>query len=207
DAYAALDVPDPAAAPLVFVTHSIPTSMEEASGAHAPAPYSVQHLQVAEVVADRVGERTGWRPQWRLAYCSRSGNPATPWLEPDISDALTELHEQGAPGAVVAPIGFISDHMEVIYDLDTEARETADELGLPMERAATVGTHAAFVRGLVSLLLERAAVARGEGARRETVGDLGRWHEVCPAECCLVRHGRPTGVPAACQQAPTPSPA
>ncbi|WP_127130062.1 ferrochelatase [Georgenia sp. SYP-B2076] len=189
-------------APLVFVTHSIPTAMEIASGAQAPggATYSRQHLEIAADIAAEAARRLGHTVQWQLAYCSRSGNPATPWLEPDINATLTALHGDGTDRVVVAPIGFVSDHMEVIYDLDTEARETADGLGMTMERAATVGTAPAFVDGLVDLLLERAATERGENPDRAAVGAVGPWHDVCSPGCCLLRAGEPTGVPAACER-------
>ncbi|MEE6271931.1 ferrochelatase [Georgenia sp. MJ206] len=195
---------DAAAAPLVFVTHSIPTAMEAASGAGGPnggLTYSAQHLEIAREVAERAGERLGRELPWQLTYCSRSGNPATPWLEPDVNDALTDLHAAGTRAVVVSPIGFVSDHMEVIYDLDTEANATAEELGVRMERAATVGTHPAFVSALVDLLVERAAAERGEAPDRAALGPSGPWHDVCPPGCCLLRAGQPTGVPAACERA------
>ncbi len=188
------------AAPLVFVTHSIPTTMEVASGAQAPGTYSAQHLDVADEIARLAGERLGRTPDWHLVYCSRSGNPATPWLEPDVNDHLTALHEAGADQVVLAPIGFVSDHMEVIYDLDTEAAETARGLGMRLARAATAGTHPAFVAGLVDLLEERAATERGEAPDEAAVGALGAWHSVCPADCCLLRPDVEPRLPAACEQ-------
>ncbi|MFC7403586.1 ferrochelatase [Georgenia alba] len=199
-AYERLGVPPSPAAPLVFVTHSIPTTMEVASGVGNPASYSGQHLDVASVVAGRAAELLGAPIPWELAYCSRSGTPFTPWTEPDVSRSIAALHADGAANVVLAPIGFVSDHMEVIYDLDTEAKETADELGMPMERAATAGTHPSFVSGLVDLLLERAATERGEAPERPTLGTLGPWHDVCPPGCCYLRAGVDSGVPAACEQ-------
>lgn len=187
------------AAPLVFVTHSIPEAMEAASGTEMGRGYREQHEEIAEIIARRASERLGWELTWQLAYCSRSGDPRTPWLEPDVGEVLAALHEAGQPSAVVAPIGFISDHMEVIYDLDTEAKETADGLGLRMERAATVGTHPAFVAGLVDLLLERAAAERGEDPERPAEGPTGAWPDVCTPDCCLARAGEPTGRAAACE--------
>jgi ferrochelatase len=133
---------------------------------------------------------------WDLAYCSRSGPPGQPWLEPDVNDHLRRLHAEGVPGAVVVPFGFVSDHMEVAYDLDTEARETAAELGMAFVRAATVGTDPRFVSALVDLVLERAAVERGEVPARPSVGDRGPSHDVCPAGCC--RNLRSPERPAAC---------
>jgi ferrochelatase len=114
-----------------------------------------------------------------------------------VNDHLTALHAAGVPAVVVVPIGFISDHMEVIFDLDTEAAATARELGLPFARAATAGTHPAFVAGLVDLLLERAAAARGEQPERPVVegGPVG-WDD-CQPGCC--RNLRTPDRPALCQ--------
>jgi ferrochelatase len=103
---------------------------------------------------------TGRAPAWDLVFCSRSGPPSQPWLEPDVNDHLADLARAGVPGVAVAPIGFVSDHMEVRHDLDTEAAETARALGLPFARVATVGTDPRFVRALRDRVLERAAVER-----------------------------------------------
>ena len=124
---------------LVFVTHSIPTSMDETSGPDGDA-YSRQHRDVARLVTAGVAAATGTDHGLDLVYCSRSGPPTQPWLEPDVNDHLESLVADGVPAAVLVPIGFVSDHMEVKYDLDTEARATAERLGLPVARAATVGT-------------------------------------------------------------------
>jgi ferrochelatase len=185
---------------LVFVTHSIPAAMAESSG---PTPRSAAggyvdwHLAVADAVTRDVSVRRGRRYDHDLAFCSRSGPPSQPWAEPDVNDHLTALHAAGVPAVVVVPIGFISDHMEVIFDLDTEAAATARELGLPFARAATAGTHPAFVRGLVDLLLERAAAARGEQPERPVVegGPVG-WDD-CQPDCC--RNLRDPQRPALCQ--------
>ncbi|KAE8762108.1 ferrochelatase [Georgenia thermotolerans] len=187
-------------APLVFVTHSIPTTMEVASGTETTGSYSIQHLDVAALIAKAAGERLGHPVPWELAYCSRSGTPLTPWTEPDVNRTLHALHADGAAQVVLAPIGFVSDHMEVIYDLDTEARATADELGMRMERAGTAGTAPEFVAGLVDLLVERAATERGEAPERVSVGALGAWPDVCRPGCCRLRAGVDSGVPAACEQ-------
>lgn len=196
---------DPAAR-LVFVTHSIPTTMEEAS-AVSGAPYSAQHLDVAATVAAAVGERLGRPVEWDLAYCSRSGPPSQPWLEPDVNDHLEALHGQGVRSVVLSPIGFISDHMEVAFDLDTEALETAQELGLTAVRADSVGTREPFVRGLVDLVLERAALARALDAGAPApvgtaVGGLPAWRDVCRPGCCRQRAGVDSGIPAACSTDP-----
>jgi ferrochelatase len=168
---------------LVFVTHSIPEAMAASAGPGGGA-YEAQHADVAAVVAAAVAERTGRDLPWTLVYCSRSGPPSQPWLEPDVNDHLEELAAAGADGVVLSPIGFVSDHMEVRYDLDTEATQTAERLTLPVERAATAGTHPAFVAGLVDLVLERAAVEAGEDVRRPAAGRCGPSHDVCPVGCC-----------------------
>ena len=136
--------------------------------------------------------------EWTLAYCSRSGPPSQPWLEPDVNDLLGDLAGQGVRAVVLSPIGFVSDHMEVAYDLDTEALATAEELGLAAVRAGTVGTRAPFVAGLVDLVLERAALARSEDVEQASVGTLGAFRSVCRPGCCRRRDGEDSGVPALC---------
>jgi ferrochelatase len=183
---------------LVFVTHSVPDAMDDASGPGgdlSPA-YSAQHRDVASLVADAVGRELGRAVPWELVYCSRSGPPSQPWLEPDVGDHLRTLHASGAPGAAVCPIGFVSDHLEVAYDLDTEAREVAEEIGLPFARAATVGTDPEFVSALVDLLVERAAQERGEDVDRPVVGSRPPVATPCPPGCC--RNLRDPDRPAAC---------
>ncbi|WP_423463173.1 ferrochelatase [Promicromonospora sp. MS192] len=182
---------------LVFVTHSIPDTMEAASRI-SHATYSEQHLDLARVVAAQVAERVGHEVPWDLAYCSRSGPPSQPWLEPDVNDHLEALSGEGVRDVVLSPIGFVSDHMEVAYDLDTEALATAKDLGMTAVRAGTVGTREPFVAGLVDLLLERAAIARGEEVEEATVGALPAFRSVCAPGCCLRRDGEPSGVPALC---------
>lgn len=190
----------PDGAHLVFVTHSVPVAMDEASGPGGddgdlrPA-YSAQHADIASVVADAVGRELGRAVPWELVYCSRSGPPSQPWLEPDVGDHLRALHAAGVPGAAVCPIGFVSDHLEVQYDLDTEGRQVADELGLPFARAATVGVDPQFVAALVDLLLERAAQARGEHAAQPVLGARPPVQSVCPPGCCRNLRG---DRPAAC---------
>ena len=190
---AALDTLGAAAdgARLVFVTHSIPVAMAESSG---PEPRSLRgayvdwHTVVAAEVTRQVSARRGAAYGFDLVYCSRSGPPSQPWLEPDVNDHLSALAQAGTPGVVAVPIGFVSDHMEVIYDLDTEAAETARELGLPFARAATAGTAPVFVRGLVDLVLERAAAARGEQPDRPVVpGGVVGWYECQPGCCANLR--------------------
>jgi ferrochelatase len=179
DALAAL----PPGAHVAFVTHSVPEAMDAGSGPDGHA-YSAQHLALARTIATAVREQDGIDVPWSLVYCSRSGSPHQPWLGPDVGDHIRTLAGQGAPGVAVVPIGFVSDHMEVVYDLDTEARAVAAEVGLPFTRAATVGTHPSFVAGLVDLLVERAAQARGERPERRVVDGLPPVHVVCPVDCC-----------------------
>ncbi|HEY5821995.1 MAG TPA: ferrochelatase [Propionibacteriaceae bacterium] len=176
---------------LVFVTHSIPISMAETAGPEprsADGGYVDWHQAVAAEVTRQVSERRGLDYAHDLTYCSRSGPSSQPWLEPDVNDRLTELHEGGTPAVVVIPIGFISDHMEVIYDLDTEACATAAELGLPFARAATAGVHPVFVSGLLDLMAERAAAARGEEPPKPVAGGgpVG-WYECQPGCCANLR--------------------
>jgi protoporphyrin/coproporphyrin ferrochelatase len=182
---------------LVFVTHSIPIAMAESAG---PAPRSRRgayvdwHAAVAAEVAQRVDQQRARSYGHDLVYCSRSGPPGQPWLEPDINDHLRHLAGRGVPAVVVVPIGFVSDHMEVIFDLDTEAAATAEEGGLAFARAGTAGDHPAFVSGLVDLMVERAAAARGEEPTRPVLGSAAvGWYE-CRADCCpnMREPGRPT---------------
>jgi protoporphyrin/coproporphyrin ferrochelatase len=179
------DLPAAAAAGarLVYVTHSIPVTMAATSGPGGGA-YEAQHRAVAAAVTRDVDARTGIRHEHDLVYCSRSGPPQVPWLGPDVNDHLAAIAADGVPGAVLAPIGFVSDHMEVVFDLDTEACDTAARSGLPTSRAATAGTHPAFVAAIRDLLVERAAVERGLAVVRASIGPPGPSHDVCPAGCC-----------------------
>lgn len=158
-------------APLVFTTHSIPAAMAERSGPEGGA-YVRAHEQVAARVAGAVAERTrdraGKRP-YRLVYQSRSGPPGQPWLEPDVGAYLAELAAAGVTGVVLVPIGFVSDHMEVLFDLDVQARERADRLGLALVRASTPGTDPRFVALIRELVREQQA---------------GAGPALCPAWCC-----------------------
>ncbi|WUD72709.1 ferrochelatase [Streptomyces sp. NBC_00510] len=180
---------------LAFTTHSIPTAAADTSGRpedHGEGgAYVAEHLDTARVIADAVREATGTDRPWKLVYQSRSGAPHIPWLEPDICDHLEELHASGAPAAVMVPIGFVSDHMEVKYDLDTEATAKAAELGLPVARAATVGADPRFAAAVRELVLERAATERGLTPERCALGALGPSHDVCPVGCCPARSPRP----------------
>ncbi len=155
---------------IVFTAHSIPLRMAQKSA------YAAQLREAGRLVAEGVGRRT-----WQLAYQSRSGPPSQPWLEPDVGDHLRQLAADGARDVVLAPIGFISDHLEVLYDLDTEARAVADELGINLVRAATVGTHPTFVAMIRELIAERMS----EDPERSYLGPHGPGHDVCPVDCCL----------------------
>lgn len=168
---------------LVFVTHSIPDAMNDSSGPDGGA-YVAQHRDVAAVVAAVVAERSGVERAHDLVFCSRSGPPQVPWLEPDVNDHLEALVADGVPAVVMIPVGFVSDHMEVVYDLDTEALATAERLGLPARRAATSGTDPRFVAMVRDLLLERAAVERGVSVPRTSVGTFGPTWDRCPVGCC-----------------------
>ena len=183
------DVPDSELA-LLFVTHSIPDAMDETSGPGDGEGrlYQEQHHALAHQVVDRVRAELGRELAPEVVYCSRSGPPSQPWLEPDVNDRLEELAAAGRRVVLVAPVGFVSDHMEVAYDLDTEAVETAERLGVRLVRVPTVGVDPGFVAGLVDLVEERAAEARGE----LVPAGPGVRPSVCPAGCCPnLREARP----------------
>jgi ferrochelatase len=168
-----------AGVPILFTAHSIPTSMA------AGCRYVPQLEESCRLVAEQAGAA-----DWKLVYQSRSGPPTQPWLEPDICDAIRELHARGGRRLVIAPIGFISDHMEVLYDLDTEATDLCKELGVEMVRAATVGTAAPFVAMVRDLIAERAWSL----PERAAIGVLPANHDVCPLDCCPAPQ-RPAGPP------------
>lgn len=163
---------------LVVTAHSIPCSMAETSD------YQKQLRETARLVAQQIGLN-----EWELVFQSRSGPPTQAWLEPDILDRLRTLHEAGVRNVLVAPLGFISDHLEVLYDLDTEARELAQQLGMKLVRAATVGTHPAFISAVRQLIAERMT----SNELKMAIGAFGPNHDVCPVDCCPApqRAGRP----------------
>jgi ferrochelatase len=165
----------PDAIRVLFATHSIPVQDAERSGPDGNA-YQAQHLAVAEVVMAAV---TG-AIEWQLVYQSRSGPPEQPWLEPDINDVIAGLPAGSA--VVIVPLGFVSDHMEVLWDLDTEAMETADERGVVALRTPTPGVDPAYVSGLVDLILERVNGTPVSERPAETA--LGPWYDVCRPGCC-----------------------
>ena len=160
-----------AQAHIAFTAHSVPLAMAKNSA------YEAQLLETSRLIAEGVGSNS-----WQLVYQSRSGPPHQPWLDPDICDYLEQLKADGINDVVVMPIGFISDHLEVIFDLDTQALETAEELGINLVRAATVGTHPTFIQMIRELILERMT----ENPTRRYLGTHGPNHDVCPADCCLL---------------------
>ncbi len=182
------ELPDPlrSEARLVFVTHSIPETMNQTSGSpkDGGGAYLAQHLEVAALIARRVTERSGTQHPHDLVFCSRSGAPHIPWLEPDVNDHLKQVSAEGGRAVVMIPIGFISDHMEVVYDLDTEAMATAEKLGLAAVRAATAGVDPRFVTMVRDLLVERAAAERGERPIRSGIGRFGAGPDLCAVGCC-----------------------
>ncbi|KRE62990.1 ferrochelatase [Nostocoides sp. Soil756] len=179
-------LPEPGRARLLFVTHSVPTAMDDTSGPGDGEGnlYVDQHLRLAHRLTDEVNAVLGTAIEGELVFCSRSGPPSQPWLEPDVNDRIEELAAVSADPVLCAPIGFVSDHMEVVHDLDTEAAETAERVGVPFVRVPTPHASEVFVKGLVDLLLERAAEARGEVVVPDTwlPGDVRP--SVCAPGCC-----------------------
>lgn len=190
---------DLAATRVLFATHSIPTADAERSGPRdvdwgEGGAYAAQHLAVSEVIMQRalatlreeglVSAEGAELPdvEWQLVYQSRSGPPTQPWLEPDINDAIGEHAAAGATTIVMVPVGFVSDHMEVMWDLDTEAMETCEEHGVTGVRVPTPGVDPAYVSGLVDLIEERLRGTPAAQRVRETT--LGPWYDVCRPGCC-----------------------
>jgi ferrochelatase len=162
----------PAGSHIAFTAHSIPTAMAR------NCAYEAQLRETARLVAEAVGV-----DQWQVVYQSRSGPPQVPWLEPDVCDHIEALQ---APGVVVAPIGFVSDHLEVRYDLDVEARATAERAGLPFARAASAGTHPAFVVAIREAIAERLL----PGSPKRALGRFGPSWDTCAPDCCRPGNGR-----------------
>ena len=156
--------------PVLFSTHSLPMAMAN------NCTYVEQHLETCRLVVEGVNHNN-----WQLVYQSRSGPPHQPWLEPDVVDQLEQLKSQGIEDVIVMPIGFISDHMEVVYDLDTEAMQAAHQLGINLIRAPTVGTHPRFIRMIQELILERISA----NPERHACGSRGPNHDLCGMACCL----------------------
>jgi len=169
---------DAAAAPrIAFTAHSIPVAMAET------CDYQAQLTETARLVVSLAVPGTDM--PWALVFQSRSGPPAQPWLGPDIGDHLRAIRAEGDAPVVVAPIGFVSDHMEVVYDLDTVARRLAGQLGLRMVRAATAGTHPAFITMIRQLIEERLDPASPKLA----LGPNGAYHDRCAPHCCPASAG------------------
>lgn len=163
-------------ATILFTAHSIPDSMA------TNCSYASQLLETARLVMQRVGDNP-----WHLVYQSRSGPPTQPWLEPDVCDFIEDLNGNKKPDHLaVVPIGFISDHMEVMFDLDIEAKEICEKLGIKMVRVPTVGTNPQFIKMIVELIRERT-----ENIEPKSLGVMGPSHDVCPVDCCLYTPKRP----------------
>jgi len=156
---------------VAFTAHSIPLSMAQTSR------YAEQLNETCRLVCERLRIPA---TRWALVYQSRSGRPTDPWLEPDICDHLASLRASGVSDVAVLPIGFLSDHLEVLYDLDVEAQEKSRSLGLNLVRAGTVGTHPQFVAALADLVEERVK----QWPNRAAVGAFAAWPDVCPEDCC-----------------------
>lgn len=179
-------LPEPGRARLLYVTHSVPEPMDDTSGPGdgEGSLYTDQHLRLARALTEEVNAALGTGLEGELVFCSRSGPPNRPWLEPDVNDRIEELAAESDAPVVLAPIGFVSDHMEVVHDLDTEAAGTAARVGVPFVRVPTPQGSEGFVEGLVDLLLERAAEARGEAVVPQAwlPGDIRP--SVCAPGCC-----------------------
>ncbi|WP_144121298.1 ferrochelatase [Catellatospora sichuanensis] len=175
-ALSTLDVTQHENTRLVFTAHSIPVSMAESSGP-CGGRYEAQLRETARLVAERGAPGLAWDLVWQ----SRSGAPHIPWLEPDVNDHLEVLAKEGVTQVVVSPIGFVSDHLEVLWDLDEEAAATARRLGLGFARAGTPGADPRFVAMVRDLVLERMAPP-GDHARA-ALGRLEHW-DVCASNCC-----------------------
>jgi ferrochelatase len=158
-----------AAARLVYTAHSIPVAMAKT------CPYEEQLREACRLVSERLNIAG-----WDLAYQNRSGPPSQAWLEPDVREHLCTLAAAGGHDVVIAPIGFVCEHMEIAYDLDVEVRQLCDELGIEMVRAGVVAQHPRFVKMVRELVLER----MDSTARRLALGAHGPWPDQCPAGCC-----------------------
>ncbi len=177
------------AAHISFTAHSIPMLMAD------NCQYATQLTETCRLVAEQLDVPPS---NWRLVYQSRSGRPSDPWLEPDILDHMQSLKEQSVSQVVIVPVGFLSDHIEVLFDLDDEAARKAEELDLKMVRAGTVGTHPKFVSMIGELIAERLVVEANSGDEsvagtygRRAIGQFGPSPDVCPTDCCLypIRRG------------------
>lgn len=171
----------PSETKVLFTAHSIPLSMSE------NCDYEMQLREACRLVAEKCGTS-----DWGLVFQSRSGPPTQPWLEPDVLDEIARLDDdQKISSLVILPIGFVSDHMEVMFDLDEEAAALCDQRGIQVARAATAGTAPSFVTMIRGLVEERL----GRTDEKLSVGELGPWHDVCPVDCCTYTPRRPTSPP------------
>ncbi len=178
ETFKVIEEPARAATRLVFTAHSLPHVMSDA------CDYVEQVQDACRLVAERVG-----RCEWDLVYQSRSGPPGQPWLEPDVCDHLRYLRDRaGCSHVVLAPIGFLSEHMEVVYDLDVEVAELCEQIGLNLVRAPVVGCHPRFVAMIRELVQERLE----ETTQRLALGELGATPDVCSPDCCKWTPQRPT---------------
>jgi protoporphyrin/coproporphyrin ferrochelatase len=165
---------------IAYTAHSIPSVMAD----------SCDYVRQLTETCRLIGEEVGVDPsRWQLVYQSRSGRPQDPWLEPDICDHLETQRDQGVENVIIHPVGFLSDHIEVLYDLDDEAAKVADRLRMTMVRSSSVGTHPGFITMLGKLIKERL----DSSAPREVIGQYPPNHDVCPLDCCLppTRPARP----------------
>ena len=170
---------------VVFTAHSIPNSMAD------NCRYEAQLQEASRLVAEQLNLPA---ERWQLVYQSRSGRPQDPWLEPDVCDHIEDLGSKGVKSVVIMPIGFLSDHMEVMFDLDEEAKVKCDELGIEMARASSAGVHPEFVEMLGELIEERVKAT----PTRRAIGEMPANHDVCPIDCCpapVRPAGRPSGRP------------
>lgn len=154
---------------VAFTAHSIPTGMAESSS------YVAQLRETCRLVSESTGDHP-----WELVYQSRSGPPLAPWLEPDVSDHLEKLAADGVSDVVVVPVGFVSDHLEILFDLDVEAAGAAAAAGLNMIRAGTVGAHPSYIAMIVDLIRERMS----DHPERASLGALPPSHDICARDCC-----------------------
>ncbi|MGO1306931.1 MAG: ferrochelatase [Microbacterium gubbeenense] len=168
---------------VLFSTHSVPMADAERSGPRdrdfgEGGAYSAQHRAVAQYLMTRLADEFAGAADvdWSLVFQSRSGPPTQPWLEPDVNDVIADLPAQGVKAVAVVPLGFVSDHMEVLWDLDNEAKESAEEAGLAFARTRTPGVHPAYVAGLIDLVEER--LNGTPASERPHVTDLGPWFDV-----------------------------
>lgn len=166
---------------IAYTAHSIPVSMA------SKCSYEQQLTETCRLVSEKLGIAP---ERWKLVYQSRSGRPEDPWLAPDVCDHLETIAAEGVHDVVIMPVGFLSDHMEVLFDLDEEARAKAESLGLTLARAGTVGTHPKFVQMLVELIRERL----GLESERRSIGRFGPSHDVCAADCCPAPVRRDAGM-------------